>query len=236
LTDTLLRVRQGQPWKSAFPELSWDEAYEVQARVLAASGDSVGGWKVALGPGGVPVAAPLFASSLRADGAELPMPSGRPCKLEVEMAFHLAQDLPPRVAPYTREAVLAAIDAIHPAFEVVGARCGEPGEVSFAGFLGDNLGNAFTVLGKAVSPQDAVPEAGSLEYDGRRLAEGTHPQGDPLVPLLHWVNRQVDRLGGLRRGQVVITGSYTGASSIIRPGRYEGHFAGRSPVAITFQL
>lgn len=236
LADLLLAARQGRALSTSPPDVPWADAYAVQAAVLGACGAEIGGWKVAIGPEGVPVAAPLFGATILESVAEVARENSRTCKIETEIGFRLAQDLPRREAAYRRADIEAAIASIHSAFEVVTPRLGEPGEVPFSAFLADNLGNGFTILGKDFKdfPERGEALTGRLLHNGVPLAEGRHAQTDPLLPLLLWANRQADALGGLRRGQIVITGSFTGALPVVEAGLYEGVFEGRPPVLVTF--
>lgn len=235
LVAGLLAIRQGKPAQSAFADLPLLEAYAVQAEVLRRRSEAVGGWKVAVGPGDTPIAAPLYASAILPAGAELQIAGPRHYKIEVEQAFRLVSDLPPRPIAYERAELIGAIGSVHTAFEVVLPRAGEPSEVPFGVFLADNLGNAFTIVAEKGEPlREPLPEKGELLAQSRSLARGAHPQGDPLAPLLLYANRQTDLLGGLRAGHIVITGSFTGAVAIVEPGAVEGRFDGQSSVVATF--
>src|SRR5262249_23183510 len=144
-------------------------------------------------------------------------------------------DLPPRAVPYARDEVLAAIESVHAAFEIVGPRLGEPASVPFAAFLSDNLGNWGTVIGTG-HPAETLPAKGQLIRDGEVLAEDAHPNGDPLATLIAYADQQSDQLGGLRRGQFVITGSFTGAVPVTASGHYRGLFEGFEPVTAFFTV
>ena len=122
---------------------------------------------------------------------------------------------------------------MHAIFEIVGARLGAPPQVPFATFLADSLGNAYTVVAPG-SPVNVLPQRPLLLRQGEHCAEGLHPQLDPLAPLVAYANQQADALGGLRRGQVIITGSFTGAIPIGTDTNFRGVFDGLSPVDVTF--
>jgi len=218
-------------------DLSDDEAYAVQAEVQRITQEAVYGWKVAIGPNGRAVAAPLLASTILAAPARLTLGHGVTLKLETEFAFRLAGDLPPRERAYTRVEILAALAEARAAFELVRPRAGEPGDTPFARFLADNLGNAHTVIAaRGGRPAELGLETAwaELSLDGTTIASGIHPAGDPLLPLRDYANAPVDHLGGLRRGQLVITGSLAGAVAVAGPGKYVGAIQGLEPVAIEF--
>jgi len=221
---------------AALGELSEAEAYAVQAEVLRLSGDVVAGWKVAIGPRGLAVAAPLLATTLLQSGTQLRSPGDGAAKIETELAFRLGGDLPAREAPYTSAELGTAIAEIHAAFEVVIPRLGEPGVVPFNAFLADNLGNGRTVLGTAGAVLKGIVASpqGVLRRDGTLVTSGRHPAGDPLAPLLAYANAQRDALGGLRQGQIIITGSLTGALPALGPARFEGVIEGMPTVVVEF--
>ena len=209
-TRTLMELRETGQTLRTIAAIPYDAAYAAQREVAAALGEAVGGWKVAIGSGGVPVAAPLLASTIHGDGVRLDLPSSDFVKIETELALRLASDLPPQAVPYTREDIMAAIASVSSAFEIVIPRAGEPPELPFGFYLADYLGNGATVLGPPVAW--APPLQGckaQLWLDEALAATGEHPHGDPLASLLAYANRQADQMGGLRAGQVVITGSIT---------------------------
>ena len=72
------------------------EAYEAQAGVAHALGERVAGWKTGFGPDRHPVAAPILAGLMHRNAARIALPPDRPVILEIEIAFRLARDLPPR--------------------------------------------------------------------------------------------------------------------------------------------
>lgn len=226
----LVRCHQRGGIAAHLPDLTEAEAYEAQAATLAGLDASVGDWKVAV-VGGRPVAAPLLRSSLFASGEVLALPDDRQVMLETELGFMPGHDLPP--GPIARDDLLDAIESVHTAFEVVGARGGEPPQIPFTALLADNLRNAATVVGVGKLLGE-LPERGRLYRDGALLVEGHHPHGDSLAGLLAYAALQSDALGELRRGQLIITGSFTGAT-LVRGGDYfKGGFDGLATVELTF--
>ncbi len=229
--ENLVARRNGRE-AGPLPPLSEDEAYRVQARVLELLGETVAGWKVAV-VAGRPVAAPVPAGALLPSGSSREQRPGEAFKVETELGFRLGRDLPRDGGPYSRDDILGAIESVHACFEIVRPRVPEPPATPFHAFLADNLGCAYLVAGEDMAPT-TLPAEGALRVDGVRVAAGPHPHGDPLAGLLAWANAQCDAVGGLRRGQVIITGTYTGALPIHAPGRLEGCFDGLPPV--TFSL
>jgi 2-keto-4-pentenoate hydratase len=215
----LLAARSGVV--SALPDLGVEDAYRVQAAVLARRGATVAGWKVAI-VGGRAAAAPIAGSDVFPSDAVLVHAAGT--RIESEIGFVLGRDLPPRETPYSRDEILEAIAGVNVAFEIVCARLGEPPSVPFPTFLADGLGNAGVVVGATLDGRAAFPPRAVLSADGVEIAAGEHPHGDPLAGLLAWANDQQDRCGGLRAGQRVITGSFTGAPLVHAGPRYVATF------------
>ena len=106
---------------------SLHEAYLIQDRVVALLGEDIDGWflgctnpairKILGLPG--PYAARLLKSAVKESPAVLDVPEPLEIVLEVEFAFRLSRDLPPRDRAYTEREVADAVVSVHPAIEVV---------------------------------------------------------------------------------------------------------------------
>lgn len=193
---------------------SMAEAVAIQQAVLAGLGQTVGGWKVgAPGPDQPPNCSPLPASGV-GDGCP------RHGYIEGEIAVVLGHDLPARDAPYTEAEVLAAIASVHPAIEVLHSRFG-PEPDAWSG-LADSGGHAGLVLGPAVAgwtALDLAAETLEVRVDGIVVKRGQGNPGGPILRLLQWLADTGARWdGGLRAGQVVTTGSWTG-KDLVRHGQ-----------------
>jgi 2-keto-4-pentenoate hydratase len=197
-------------------------------------GASVAGWKVGFAADGTPVAGPLLDSVLVASPAALSLPA-RGYIVEIELAFRLTRDLPVRA--YTREEILDACGEALIGIELIRGRFGEPPAVPYAAFLADNLGNAGYVTGDAVSPFRSL-DLRSLrcrfEVGGKLVQEGSggHPQGDAVEPLRAYASVQGDRLGGMKAGQVITTGSLTTPLRIEHAARIAASLEGIGRVAL----
>lgn len=222
-------------------DVSIAEAYAVQAGTAIALGERVGGWKAGFGPDKAPVAAPMLAGVVRGGGASVPLPPDRPAILEIEIAFRLAHDLPPRPGrPYTRGEVEDAVDVALAGAEIIAARGGMPSTgAPFPRFVADMQGNAGYVCGSETRGFREIDLAAcrvQLWVDDALVhdAVGGHPQGDPWAPLVAWAGAQRDRLGGLARGQVVTTGSLNKPLPIDKPCRVRARVEGVGEVAFAF--
>jgi 2-keto-4-pentenoate hydratase len=191
------------------------EAYAVQDLVVERMG-VIGGWKVgAKSPAAEPTCAPLWRGWITRSPASFPRGALRLNGIEAELAFTLAHDLPPRGAAYAIDDVARAIASVHPAVEVVDSRFTDIGDVDPLSLLADSLSHGALVVGDGIAlPEgfDASAQTVALDVDGARLCEsrGSNPAGDPLRLLAWLADHTAGRCGGLRRGDVVTTGSWTG--------------------------
>ena len=198
-----------------------DAALALQYCVTAEIGDRIDGWKCALPSGGRTIVAPLFSSTVRR-ASPCPMRvRGNTAPIEPEIAFVLAQDLPPRASPYGEADVRAAVGATHIVLELMDNRYDDPVSVPFPELLADFANNEGLYVGPRVErgvdrPLERIaltirmPAGVLLEHDGM------HPDGHPLKPLVWLANFLPAQRRGqyLRAGDIVTTGSYAGARDV----------------------
>jgi 2-keto-4-pentenoate hydratase len=218
-TDLLLDARRTGERLADLPEglrpTSIEEVYFVQDR-LATSYGPVGGWKIgAPDPEATPLYAPMPAAWIVPSASILAGPAWSYRGLEAEVAFLVGQDLPARTEPYSRDEVLAAMASCHPAIEVLETAFANPAEASRFSSLADLQMHGGFLYGPA-SPNwrdvDFTTERVALTVDGIVRVErtGSNTSGD-LLKLLPWLaNEGAARTGGLRAGQWITTGSWTG--------------------------
>ena len=221
------------------------EAYAVQHAVWQAlAGDArPTAWKVAAAaPGEAPMAAPILPQRLL-EGA-LNAPAALPAYalirpgIEAEIAVRFGRDLPPRPEPYRPDEIRAAIADLYVAMEVVDSRLADPQAAGSDWRLADHLLNGALVIGTP------IPDWQGLRLDalqvrahagGRCLADriGTQPLGD-LFHCLPWL---ISHIGGVRAGDVVTTGAWTGMHPLENldtlPLSCQVEFAGLGSAALT---
>ena len=235
--QTLVAARKagglGEPQVAALPD-DHASAMRVQQEVADALGTEVVGWKLGFAPDGRAVAGPLFADVVRPSPARFTLPP-RGFIVEIELAFRLRRDLPK--GDWSREDVLDAADEVLVGIELVRGRRGEPPGVTYFAFLADNIGNAGYVTG--ASTRDfrkldlkALPVRWSIGDAVVEEKRGGHPQGDPAEPLRAYAADPNDRLGGLRKGQVVTTGSLTKPLRVEEPARIVASIEGVGEVSV----
>jgi 2-keto-4-pentenoate hydratase len=137
--------------------------------------------------------------------------------LEAEIAFLIGKDLPPRTPAYSRDEVIAAIASCHPAIEVMESGLADPMQAVRMSMIADLQMHGGFVYGPAYADWKSVDfskETVTLAVDGVLRVErtGSNTSGD-LIRLLPWLaNEGAARTGGLKAGQWVTTGSWTGVS------------------------
>jgi 2-keto-4-pentenoate hydratase len=237
--------RSGQPIEGLPADAqpaSEDEAWEIQREVMRLLGLSVGGWKCATPPGKSPSGAAMPAAGFLPSPATMKFPWGQRLGIEAEIAVRLGADLPARPGrPYTREDIVAAIDAVMPALELVHSRYTDMRAVSPLEAMADGIAHFGFVHG--------APAPGWRELDLSRLhvrlafddetqveQTGGNPAGDPLAPVVWLANRLPETGTQLRAGEIVTTGSCTGLIFIDpgtpEPRRITAAFEGLGKVAL----
>jgi 2-keto-4-pentenoate hydratase len=203
-------------------------AYGIQAEAIARSGLQHVGWKIGAAAQAAidmlaldaPFAAPLLAPHCLPDGTEIAVVPGQSFGLETEFLLALGEDLPARPEPWRHDEVAAAIDYVAPAFEVVACR--------FAGgFKGNGLlaiadfgGNAAVVQGAPVCDWrrfDLASHRLRLSINGEETVAGSGSAlifGDPIAAVAWVANQPQLAPRGLRRGEIVMTGTCTGLAAL----------------------
>ncbi len=191
------------------------EIYAVHTFLAQAYGD-IGGWKIGAGSAeATPMYAPMPAAWMAPSGTTLNGDRFMYRGLEAEIAFLVGEDLPPRATPYTREEVLAAMASCHPAIEELESAFVDPMTTTRNCQLADLQMHGGFIYGPAFvdwKNADFSKERVTLAVDGSVRVErtGSNTSGDLLRLLPYLANEGAARTGGLRRGQWITTGSWTG--------------------------
>ena len=197
----------------ALRPVSEAEAFAVQDQLMLAYGE-VGGWKVgASSADATPLFAPMPTIWIAASGAVVRGLRYR--GLEAEVAFFLGKDLPAREAAYTREEVGSAIASCHPAIEVLESAYEDPSKVDRLSMIADLQMHGGFLYGPACPEWQSIDfarESVTLAIDGVIRVDKTagYTSGD-LLRLLPWLASEgISRTNGLKAGQWITTGSWTG--------------------------
>ncbi len=195
------------------------DAYDIQELVVKGLARPVG-WKVGATAQKVqdllgadePFFGRLIEGRVHQSPAAIPAGSVLTRKVEIEYAFRLARDLPALGAPYDREAVSSAVDALYPSLELPDTRYSEWVSRGVLQIIADNGGGGHFVMGAEVADWcqvDLVDREVSISFDGEEVTRGSGAQvmGDPLLSLA-WLANDVASSGrDLVAGEIITTGS-----------------------------
>ncbi|MGD9884728.1 MAG: 2-keto-4-pentenoate hydratase [Reyranella sp.] len=221
--DRLVAARRNRQPTPGLPEVkTFDDAYAVQEAFCAKWDDIVVGHKVGCSseqsqrlvnsPG--PIAGSLFRTLLWLQPALDPA-QFFVAGVEAEFGFRLGADLPPRAAPYDRDEVSAAVDAVVPVIEICDTRLDDWRTRRIEEITADNAFNGGLVAGRPLQDWrrlDLASHAVTLSIDGDRKGAGTGALvlGHPLLALT-WLANELSRRGSrLRAGELIAAGTCTG--------------------------
>jgi 2-keto-4-pentenoate hydratase len=212
-------------------------AIAVQDATVAALG-ATRGWKVgAKGAAAEPGGAPLPAAGLLASGAVVDGPGSVLRGVELEVAVRLGRDVEPGAE---REQLVAAIECVLPAIEVVETRLADWRGSDPLAQMADLQSHGALVLGAPSAFDPAALDLRTVEaylaFDGQPVAScrGANPAGD-IWRLLTWLATHAAQRGRpLRAGDVVTTGSCTGMLFADAGMRVVGDLKGIGSVQLQF--
>ncbi|MFZ7093077.1 hydratase [Primorskyibacter sp. 2E233] len=182
------------------------EALEIQRQVQSHLG-AVGGFKVAQRPGGPPVIAPICADRTVPSGAAIAVRDQLGIELEIgfELITEPSGDLMARPQDHFRP---------HIVVELVDTRMTGADDDPLKKFADMQI-NAGLVVGPALDGWDGSDfgtVTASLRCGETQVIDGkvTVPDGSALESLAVFCAHVGDHCGGLKKGQIVITGSLSG--------------------------
>lgn len=196
-----------------------DTALAIQAAVAEQLGERISAWKCSMPSEARIGLSPIHASTVHTTSPCAAWAHAGQVRVEPELAFIIAHDLPARDKPYSAAEVDAAIAGTHLALELIDSRYSDPADIAFPENLADGLVNQGLFIGPQVDSERArmaetmairvVPESGQeIQLDGR------HPNDAPRAPL-YWLAEFLRSRGqSLLAGQAVITGSYAGSFDV----------------------
>ena len=144
--------------------------------------------------------------------------------VEIEISFHIVRDIAPRKEPVGYDEALAAVGAAFVGMEVVDTRLANFRQADPEWLLADNQMNHALVIGDSIKEWKKLDWAnlqvrlligGKVEVDQK----GGLGAVDPVRPLAWMVDHAVRQRGGIRHGQAITTGSWTGCASTRRAPR-----------------
>lgn len=256
LADKLIAGRRsGKPMDVAgdLAGLSEYDAYLVQNAVsmrMNQAGDPMVGWKIALtlplqyeplklsGP----VYALVFKSGVRLSGSVFE--KGYPLKpgIEPELVVRISKDTDTsRTVTYTAESIRDHIGQVFCGMELVDNRYVDVTKMSGPARIADNVLQAALVIGTEVKDWQKLDFAalkGRSLLDGKELASGPGSAVMGAMPIsLAWLANKLNEggWGGLKTGDLVLTGSVHPPAFLPGPGVARTEFEGLGGTEITIK-
>lgn len=220
LYQSLLSRQAVTPLTDREPEITIDDAYQIQLRMIQRrldAGERVVGKKIGVTSKVVmdmlkvnqPDFGQLLSGMVFNEGQPLSMSQFIAPKAEAEVAFVLSRDL---MGPgVTAADVLRATDCVMPCFEIVDSRI-KDWKIKIQDTVADNAScGVLTLGGVRRSPRqlDLALAGMVLEKNGEVISTstGASVQGSP-VNAVAWLANTLGRLGiGLKAGDIILSGS-----------------------------
>jgi len=213
-----------EPLPPAIRPMTADDGYDVQDarhRLLDDGGQhGLGGWKIGCTSKVLqnllnirqPAAGRFAAADVHRSGAVLRLQDFIRVGVECEIAVELGEDLPPGGVPWRRESVADRVAACRSAIEVVDDRYSDFRTLGAPTLIADDFFQAAVVLGERCEnwrDMDLGALSATTAVDGLAIGQGKGADlmGHPLEPLAWLANHLAARGQGLRRGDIVLTGS-----------------------------
>lgn len=211
------------------------EGHAIQDRVAALVGEPIGAFKAGAPPDGEATRGLIEARMVRPSPARMSAAEAPHFGVEGETAFRFTHDLPPRAEPYTRDEVAKAVSVL-PVIEVVSSRFREPMSRPKLEQLADCGINAGLVTGPETadwSHLDLAKLKVTFIVNGETQIErvGGHPTDDPIAGAVALANMMP---GGVKAGQIVTTGSWTGLPFLKAGDRCVVRFEGLGEAEVVF--
>lgn len=194
---------------------SLNDALSVQAEMIKLHPAQVAGWKC-LQPLAEDkfVVAPIFSDGVQ-KGSQCQLFADKGvARVEPEIAFVLARDLPAKSEGYSDTELNDAIESCHMALELMQSRFADDSEAEFLERLADGLVNQGLYLGPEI-PKSAAFSASTItinatQGESKRDFDGKHPNTMPMNPVYWLLNEMTQRGITFKKGEALITGSYCG--------------------------
>jgi 2-keto-4-pentenoate hydratase len=217
------RTRRQVDLNTLTPPQSEAEAYALQDKVFATRfpGQRVRAWKAGAGrPDAQPVGAPIGA--VTPSPAVLPSGDFHMFGVEAEIAFRIGRDLTTRANAWTEDELGDSIGEVLVAIELCDTRLADWKSAPPLWRLADFQLNGALVVGSGTRDWrelDFAMQRAELHVNGAlKVAKtGSHPMGSPMRVLPWAVEHCARRTGGLKAGDLVTTGSWTGME-FVAPG------------------
>ncbi len=215
-----------------------EAGYAIQACFERYSSKPRAGWKIAATSAAGqrhinvegPLAGRLLAERIYEDGASVSIEGNRMRVCEPEFAFRFGEDMPPRSMPYSVAEVMVHVADMHLTLELPDSRFTDFTRVGGPSLIADNACARDLVVGVPVSANWRGIDLAAQKVSGRvagrydREGAGANVLGSPAVALT-WLVNELSELGiGVRRGELVTTGTCMTPLEIEEGDRVEADF------------
>lgn len=247
LFDALTAARMVAPLTERFPQLTIEDAYAIQQRLLSRrlqQGERIIGKKIGVTSQAVmdmlkvnqPDFGQLTDRMVVNQGASVPMSSLIQPKAEGEIAFVLKHDL---AGPGVTVAdVLRATEGVMACFEIVDSRIRD-WQIKIQDTVADNASCGVIVLGdRLVDPRslDLYTTGMVLEKNGRIVGTGAGAatMGSPVIAVA-WLANTLGRLGmSLKAGEVILSGALSAMVPVVAGDQLRMSLAGIGSCSVRF--
>ncbi|SEJ65240.1 2-oxopent-4-enoate/cis-2-oxohex-4-enoate hydratase [Pseudomonas linyingensis] len=247
LFNALRSAEAVAPLTERFPQLSIEDAYAIQQRLIARrleQGERIVGKKIGVTSQAVmdmlkvdqPDFGQLTDRMIVDQGSSVPMASLIQPKAEGEIAFVLKHDL---AGPGVTVAdVLRATEGVMACFEIVDSRI-QDWKIKIQDTVADNASCGVFVLGdRLVDPRqlDLFTTGMVLEKNGRIVGTGAGAatMGSPVIAVA-WLANTLGRLGmGLKAGEVILSGALSAMVPVTSGDQLRMTLAGIGSCSIRF--
>jgi 2-keto-4-pentenoate hydratase len=159
---------------------------------------------------GHPIGGVIFDTRIHSSGLSASLSEHVHLGVEFEIGVRLGRDIGADDLPRDVSEMGNWVDGLCPALELVEDRHADYRDLDVLSLIADNSWNAGAVLGPFVSEwPDLASVLGVVEQDGIQIdsGQGREVLGHPFEPLLWLARHLAERGGGLKAGQIVLTGS-----------------------------
>lgn len=247
LFDALTAARTVAPLTERFPQLTIEDAYAIQQRLLSRRlqrGERIIGKKIGVTSQAVmdmlkvnqPDFGQLTDRMVVNQGASVPMSTLIQPKAEGEIAFVLKHDL---AGPGVTVAdVLRATEGVMACFEIVDSRIRD-WQIKIQDTVADNASCGVFVLGdRLVDPRslDLYTTGMVLEKNGRIVGTGAGAatMGSPVIAVA-WLANTLGRLGmSLKAGEVILSGALSAMVPVVAGDQLRMSLAGIGSCSVRF--